>query len=88
MRITLEINKRLLDVERYRLLSCIPDAEWRAVQETVLEHLESATQYATDDSVAKEPSSVSFYCGQMASLRLLLAALETLRDKGGKNVEE
>ena len=83
-KICLEINKYLSDEDRYRLLSDIPPKEWQAVQETLLEHLESATQYVCDDGVAREAGAVAFYAGQIAALRLLIASFESHRLQGGR----
>lgn len=81
----LEINKRfVVDEDRWHMLATIPDLEWQAVVETILLHIEDATQYSSDPEVSREPGLCAHYAGQTASLRYLLACLVDFRDKGGK----
>lgn len=88
LRIALDVNKELTEDDRNRLLAYIPEMEWRAVIQLVLEHIESVTQYATDDGMAKEHGSLAFYSGGLAALRLLVASMVTYRDKGGQISEK
>jgi hypothetical protein len=83
----LEINKRfVVDEDRWHLLSTIPDLEWQAVVETVLQHIEDATQYSVDPEISREPGLCAHYAGQVGALRYLLACLIDFREKGGKTV--
>jgi hypothetical protein len=84
IKVVFEVNKRMERVDRDRLIHCIGDLEWQAVLELMLEHIESVTQYLTDEGIAKEHGSLAYYSGGLAALRLLFAQMKDTHDK---NVE-
>lgn len=78
----LRVNFFLDEGEVSQLLNAIPDREWAALRQVVLEQMENATQYVSNVDVCREHGSLAHYSGQVLALRELLDRLKDLRKRG------